>query len=80
MKLPFQPALKYQKEHLGDLYVVKFWHDIGALNCGNIEIDEHECLACHVGDLITISNELEYQVCPRCNAGFIVREDEQLDF
>jgi hypothetical protein len=40
MKLPFQPALRYQKENLGDLYVGKFLHEIGALNCGSVH--EHD--------------------------------------
>jgi hypothetical protein len=74
-KLPFQPALMYQKNHLGDLYIGKFFHDIGSFNCGEIEIDEHECPACHVGELTEVTNELTYQVCPRCNAGFTIKEE-----
>ena len=49
-KLPFQPALKYQAEQLGDLYVGKFFHEIGAFNCGTIEPEAIICPACHIGD------------------------------
>jgi hypothetical protein len=71
-KLPFQPALMYQKNHLGDLYIGKFFHDIGAFNCGEVE-DDHDCPACHVGELQFI--EVNYKVCPRCNAGFTIKEE-----
>lgn len=70
-KLPFQPALKYQKE-LGELHVGKFFHDVGAFNCGEVDKDVDNCLACKVGELKPIHN---YKVCPRCNAGFQVREE-----
>jgi hypothetical protein len=75
-KLPFQPALTYQREHMGELYVGKFFHDIGAFNCGTIvaafqcgNIIEGEilCPACGVGELEDIKN---YHICTRCNAGF----------
>jgi hypothetical protein len=77
MKLPFQPALKYQKEHLGELYVGKFLHDVGALNCGHIEPNTHTCPACNIGAVLEIKN---HKVCPRCNAGFIVETEETHDF
>jgi hypothetical protein len=77
MKLPFQPALKYQKEHLGELYVGKFLHDIGALNCGHIESNTHTCPACNIGAVLEIKN---HKVCPRCNAGFKVEVEETHDF
>jgi len=82
MKLPFQPALQYQKEHLGELYVGKFFHDIGALNCGTLDSDpNNHCRACKVGELKHIGiGENHYQVCSRCNAGFIVEKDEVHDF
>lgn len=72
-KLPFQPALMYQMNELGELHVGKFLHDIGALNCGKIANDEVECPACIVGELIDIHM---HKVCPRCNAGFEVKELE----
>lgn len=67
-KLPFQPALVYQKEHMGELYIGKFFHDIGAFNCGGL-LDEfsNTCPSCKIGELVQIQN---YKVCPRCNAGF----------
>lgn len=72
MKLPFQPALRYQQEHLGDLYVGKFLHEIGAFNCGEIEVEDHTCPACNVGAILTIG---DHQICPRCNAGFKIKEE-----
>jgi hypothetical protein len=70
-KLPFQPALEYQKEHLGELHVGKFLHDIGAFNCGDITDMKYHCPACVIGDLEEIThNDINYKVCPRCNAGF----------
>jgi hypothetical protein len=77
MKLPFQPALKYQKENLGDLYVGKFLHEIGALNCGHIEPNTHTCPACNIGAVLEIK---DHKVCPRCNAGFIIEVEETHDF
>jgi hypothetical protein len=77
MKLPFQPALKYQKENLGELYVGKFLHEIGALNCGTIEPDVIQCPSCKIEQLRKINN---YDVCPRCNAGFTVIPEETHDF
>lgn len=70
-KLPFFPALKYQKENLGDLAVGQFWHDIGAFNCGGLtktQYEEGECLACHTSGLVLLGDD--YEVCPSCNAGF----------
>jgi hypothetical protein len=77
MKLPFQPALKYQKENLGELYVGKFLHEIGALNCGHIESNTHTCPACNIGAVLEIK---DHKVCPRCNAGFIIEVEETHDF
>lgn len=70
-KLPFQPALQYQKEHLGELYVGKFLHDIGAFNCGTISMDVHDltCPACKIKELTHLPH-LNVEVCERCNAGF----------
>lgn len=70
-KLPFQPALQYQKK-FGDLMVGKFMHDIGALNCGEINKDTSECPACSIGKLEVVH---QYKVCPRCNAGYALMED-----
>jgi hypothetical protein len=70
-KLPFQPALQYQKEHLGELYIGKFFHDIGAFNCGELPIEYLHCKACGIGTLEPIG---EYRICPKCNAGFTTGE------
>lgn len=76
-KLPFQPALLYQKNHLGELHVGKFFHDIGAFNCGTIDIDSlrqgEPCPACGISELHATRNQ-KITVCPRCNAGFEVEE------
>jgi hypothetical protein len=71
-KLPFQPALKYQEQHLGELHVGKFFHDIGAFNCGELPIEYTHCEACGTATLEPMG---KYRVCPRCNAGFTVGED-----
>lgn len=66
--LAFQPALMYQKEHLGELFVGKFFHDIGAFDCGKITYEQRKiCPACNIGELQDIH---DHRVCPRCNAGF----------
>lgn len=71
-KLPFQPALKYQNQRLGELFIGKFLHEIGALNCGDIDKDVKVCPACSIGKLETIKQN---KVCPRCNAGYVIKED-----
>ena len=72
MKLPFQPALRYQNDHLGELHIGKFLHDIGALNGGEIDAEIQECPACSVGTLVPVKN---YKVCPRCNIGLTIRDN-----
>lgn len=73
MKLPFQPALMYQKNQLGNsLYVGKFLHEIGAYNCGELDREVEICPACNIGKLEEIRN---HKVCPRCNSGFALKEE-----
>ena len=72
MKLPFQPALRYQQQHLGDLHIGKFLHELGSFNCGEIDIDTVQCPACKVGHMIEIH---AHKICPRCNAGFTIKEE-----
>lgn len=67
MKLPFQPALRYQQDTLGELFVGKFLPDLGALNCGEIDKETEQCPACSIGMLESVKN---YKVCLRCNAGY----------
>jgi hypothetical protein len=66
-KLPFQPALKYQRTQLGELFVGRFFHDLGAFDCGETSIETTVCPACQIGELVTVQ---EHKVCPRCNAGY----------
>lgn len=71
-KLPFYPALRYQREHFGELHVGKFFDEIGAFDCGEWQTDiDEECLACGVDDLKRCG---DYVVCPSCNAGYTVVE------
>jgi hypothetical protein len=72
MKLPFQPALRYQQQHLGDLHIGKFLHDIGAFNCGEVDKEVTDCPACKIGILDLCD---EHLVCPRCNAGYTIKEE-----
>lgn len=75
--LPFIPALRYQKEHFGDLHVGKMFTDIGAFDCGDWKEGYPVCLACEIGDdpLIHLQNHV---VCPRCNAGFYAPAPDHL--
>lgn len=67
-KLPFIPALRYQREHFGELAVGQFWHDIGAFKCGTVPDEEYlNCPACHMTVLEPLG---DYDVCTDCNAGF----------
>ena len=76
-KLPFQPALIYQQLHLGELHVGKFFHDVGAFDCGGLEnASSKVCPACVVGELKYIGvDDKGYHVCPRCNSGFELKEE-----
>lgn len=65
-KLPFYPALRYQRETFGDLHVGKFYDEVGFLDCG--ANGEDYCLSCSRYDLQRIGN---YKVCLSCNAGYI---------
>lgn len=77
MKLPFQPALQYQQDHLSELHVGKFFHDIGAFDAGTIDENVTHCLACKIGDLQPVYDGT-FKVCPRCNAGFEIIEKYDL--
>jgi hypothetical protein len=68
-KLPFFPALRYQKETQGELHVGKFIDSIGALDCGYFdeEWDDKTCPACKLETLKDLSI---YSICLSCNAGF----------
>jgi hypothetical protein len=67
--LPFYPALRYQKETLGELHVGTFIDDIGALDCGEWDggIENPHCPACMHH---TIEDLDKYMLCLSCNAGF----------
>jgi hypothetical protein len=71
-KLPFQPALKYQRTHLGELFIGRFFHELGAFDCGTIEDGKEVCPACNIGVLMTIH---EHKICPRCNGGWKISEE-----
>jgi hypothetical protein len=72
-KLPFIPALRYQKEHFkNDLMVGQFWDDIGAFNCGEVESLEDGCPACKSPEFHLWG---DYTVCSDCNAGFKYKAD-----
>jgi hypothetical protein len=73
--LPFYPALRYQKEHFGELQVGKFFTDIGAFDGGTLpslpmEGEWEGCPACQSQeDFWQVKDKI---VCPRCNIGFEV--------
>jgi hypothetical protein len=64
-KLPYYPALRYQRETFGDLHVGKFYDDVGFFDCGTS--DKDFCVACNRYDLQQIG---KYKVCLSCNAGY----------
>lgn len=71
-RLPFYPALRYQKELRGELDGVgRFFDDIGAFDCGMLGIDEVLCPACKVDAVEKVGR---YAVCPSCNAGYVRSE------
>lgn len=74
--LPFVPALRYQKEHFGDLHVGKFYDEIGSYDCGPIPIerDENFCPACRHSSLDETAFD-EYAICLVCNAGFRIEAE-----
>jgi len=65
-KMPFYPALRYQREKFGELHVGKFFDDIGFFDCG--KHSSSECPACQK-DLIDVNEK--YKGCMYCNAGFL---------
>lgn len=68
-KLPFVPALNYQRDHFKPLQIGRFWKDIGAFYGGVLpeDHDSYDCPACKTHKLERIGN---YLVCPGCNIGF----------
>lgn len=73
-RLPFFPALRYQKQHFGDLHVGMFFSDVGAFDCGEYpklgEWNHNLCPACQGEDELW-EGTADKLICPRCNAGFI---------
>ena len=67
-KLPFFPALRYQKHQFDDLHVGKFLEQYGLFDCGAIGADEEMCPACGVDSLQSLGN---HSGCMSCNAGFV---------
>ena len=67
-KLPFVPALRYQKKQFDDLHVGKFLEQYGLFDCGSIGFDETKCLACASDDLKLLGNHMG---CMSCNAGYV---------
>lgn len=69
-KLPFTPALRYQREHFGELHVGKFMDEVGFFDCGTIGkgFEGPVCPACGHDSLDRIE---DYALCLDCNAGFI---------
>jgi hypothetical protein len=69
--LRFYPALRYQKDVLGELKVGTFFTDrqAGFFNCGEIEESDTHCLACGRRDLQK-AKYTEHIYCRACNAGY----------
>ncbi|MNP58262.1 hypothetical protein D3C76_1531670 [compost metagenome] len=68
-KLPFYPALQYQKK-FGDLNVGKFWPEVGAFYGGGMKEIPETCPACHVGKMVEATKAAQgIHVCDSCNIG-----------
>lgn len=69
--LPYYPALRYQRDVLGELRVGTFFSDrrAGFFNCGEIDPAETHCLACGRRDLQK-AKHTEHIYCRACNAGY----------
>lgn len=69
--LPFYPALRYQKDLLGEFKVGKFMEErnAGFFDCGTIDPEETHCLACGRRDLTKSKDEVHIY-CRACNAGY----------
>ena len=67
--LPFYPALRYQKDLLGEFKVGKFMEErnAGFFDCGTIDPEETHCLACGRRDLTKSKDEV-HVYCRACNA------------
>lgn len=66
--LPFYPALRYQKETLGELHVGTFIDSIGSLDCGKWQHEYGEqCPACKGEETKELGKHI---VCLSCNAGY----------
>jgi hypothetical protein len=65
--LPFYPALRYQKETLGELHVGRFIDSIGSLDCGNWDSQYSGCPACQREEIKEVGKHV---ICLSCNAGF----------
>ncbi|CAB4144109.1 hypothetical protein UFOVP453_20 [uncultured Caudovirales phage] len=70
-RLPFYPALRYQRETFGDLRVGVFLDEIGFFDCGHNDGDH--CIACSRFDIHRIG---KYKACLSCNAGYIDERSE----
>lgn len=66
-KLPFYPALRFQRANFGELHVGTFFVNIGFFDCGPIASDTEDCPACQRPNLKTIG---KYKCCLECNSGF----------
>jgi hypothetical protein len=69
--LPFVPALRYQQNLKGDLYVGTFLDDIGFFDCGSwLQGNDTQCPSCnHPESIVSIGTK--YKGCLDCNAGFV---------
>jgi hypothetical protein len=69
--LPMRPALEYQRELKGDLFVGTFNLETGGLDCGETA-QATTCLACKKTDVATVGNHV---LCYVCNASFKLKGD-----
>jgi hypothetical protein len=68
------PAVKYQKDKLGERFAGKFIDKYGLFDCGPLPEGAKSCPACTTGMLTPLSDVL---ACMRCGAGFHSTVDNQ---
>lgn len=69
--LPMRPALEYQRDKFGELWVGKFDLETGGLDCGYHD-ETDVCPACKKKDILQVESNM---LCLICNASYHISEE-----
>lgn len=69
--LPMRPAIEYQRDKFGELWVGKFDLETGGLDCGYHD-ETDVCPACKKKDILQVESNM---LCLICNASYIINEE-----